>query len=122
MAVIPAEAPTVMEVIQAEDLTVMGVVTEMAVIQVADQTAAMEVIQVEDQMVAQTVTGAIQAVVPTVTEVIQVEDLMVTVLKMGMGVILVGMGLEDRTRCLGYQLFSRRVLELLAKYCEDFMK
>lgn len=31
-------------------------------------------------------------------------------------------GFQVRTECLGFQLFSQRVLELLAKYCEDFYK
>lgn len=33
-----------------------------------------------------------------------------------------GVGFQDRTKCLGFGLFSGRVLELLEKYCEDYEK
>lgn len=93
VVVIRVEGPTAMErVTQAEDPVVM------------DLKVAMEVIRVGEA------TGMVTGILP-----------------MGLGmkvkVIPVGMGLEeDRTKCLGNQLFSGRVLKLLAKFCEDFKR
>lgn len=52
---------------------------------------------------------------------IQVDDQTETATVLGMETVtrLMGMGFQDRTKCLGFELLSERVLELLAKYCED---
>lgn len=90
-------------------------------IQVEDPMAMVVVIQVVGPM-AMVVT---QVVGPMVMEVTQVGDPTAMVVALGMEamrVIPAGMGLEDHTNCLGEQLLSGRVLQLLAGYCEDFTK
>lgn len=78
---------------------------------------------VEDpmEMVVATRAGD-QMAMGTVTPPMAMEMVIPVGMAMEMVIPPVGMGFQDRTRCLGFELFSGRVLELLEKYCEDYEK
>lgn len=73
-------------------------------------------IHVEDRMEMETEVTPAGAQMETVLEM---EMVTVLGMEMEMAAIPVGMGYQDRIKCISFHLFSSRVLELLAKYCED---